>query len=247
MVAAFVTCLWAWQSAAHGDELFLRRWGSPTSILMTLVEWVLSGYLWPHLWSTVSIAILGLVIGGLLGVSLAYVFHQFPSVGKPLTPLMAWLNSLPRILLVPFFIALIGIGYWAKLTMVVAMTVFLFFFNTLRGIEAIDPRMVANARLLGARGIQVAIHVQAPLLASWVLAVLRPALGFSFIGAIISEYFGSVAGLGYIVDNAYGMDSYGHAIAGLIVIFVLVGLFDSGIRLMEKAWFKNGAHRGESI
>ena len=211
-------------------------WGSPTRIIAIIWRWCVTGHIWPHAWSTVSVAVAGLVLGACVGVLLAYVAYIAREVGVILVPLMAWLNALPRILLVPLFIALIGIGLEAKLLMVVAMTTFPFFFNVLNGLRSINPRIVANAVLLGASKGDVMRYVHLPLLGNWVVASLRTALGFSMIGAVISEYMGAVSGLGYVVDMAYGLKRYDEAVAGLLVIFLVVGALDVGVRRIERAW-----------
>ncbi len=228
-----------WEYVVANDTIFIRRWGTPSGIFIIIWNWIVSGYLWPHIWSTFSIALAGLVIGAISGISLAVIAYRFKDLGLPLGSMMAWLNSLPRVLLVPIFIGALGIGLASKLAMVVAMTVFVFFFNMSEGLSSIDKRIVLNARLLGASRFMTVWHVHLPLSIKWLLACLRPAIGFAVIGAIISEYLGAISGIGYVVDLAYGMDKYDRALAGMMVIFVCVGLIDFMLRLAEYRWLHN--------
>jgi NitT/TauT family transport system permease protein len=214
------------------------RWGYPSTLSSIIWEWVLDGSIWQHLWSTLSIAVSGLAVGAAIGVALAYTFHAVPPLGDALTPIMTWLNALPRILLVPLFIAVLGIGPGAKLAMVVAMTAFLFFFGVLDGLKGIDQRILLNARILGASERDVLFHVYLPSLNSWIIASLRPAIGFAFIGAIISEYLGATSGMGYLVDIAYGSDRYDKALAGMLIIFALAAILDLAVRRLEAIWFR---------
>ncbi len=223
-----------WQLTATLGER--SRWGTPGSVFRTIVDWLLTGAIWPHLLSTVGIALAGLFIGGIFGLLLASACWVYPSFAAVGVPIMGLVNSLPRILLVPIFIAFLGIGLVAKLTMVVTMTVFIFFFNTYTGLANIDPRLIANARLMGANRVQTIEAVYIPLVFEWVTAGMRSAVGLAFIGAVIAEYFGSTSGLGYIVDLSYGMNRYDQAVAGLILIFLTVGIIDWGIRRLEQRW-----------
>ena len=78
---------------------------------------------------------------------------------------------------------------------------------------------------------------------------LRPAIGFAFIGAVISEYMGASSGMGYVVDLAYGQDKYDKALAGILVILLLAGVLDMLIRKIERRWFGTpvGRLRKENI
>jgi NitT/TauT family transport system permease protein len=237
MLAGFLAILLWWEIGGRNSLTGTGRWGVPSTILGIIAAWVYEGDIWIHVWSTLSVAVIGLALGSILGIGLAFLFYSVHALGSTLTPVMAWLNSLPRILLVPIFIAALGIGITAKLAMVVTMTLFLFFFNVINGLNNIDERIMLNARLLGAKGIQVFHHVHLPLLGSWIIASMRTALGFAFIGAIISEYFGAATGLGYVVDLAYGNDRYDQAVSGLLVIFIVVGMLDFLVRKLERRWF----------
>ena len=234
----FASLLW-WELAGNIYTTFGDRWGHPSVILGQIVLWFSSGTIFPHIISTVVIAIMGLLMGAIIGVSIAFLFYQVPALDSSLSPIMAWLNSLPRVLLVPIFIAVFGIGVLSKVLMVIAITVFLFFFNVINGLHSISGRVIQNAKLLGANRNQLTWHVYLPYIGNWIMAILRPALGFAFIGAVISEYMGSARGLGYVVSTAYGTNNFDQAIAGLIIIFFVVGMFDYLLRLTESYWFRD--------
>jgi NitT/TauT family transport system permease protein len=235
LILAFAVLL-VWEVAGLYAHAFTKQWGYPSEILNTIADWLISGYIWIHIWSTLSIALVGLGLGLITGIVFAFVLHSIKPLGAVLTPLLVWLNSLPRILLVPIFIASLGIGLTAKLMMVVAMTFFPFFFNVLAGLKAIDQRIIINARLLGANRNQLLRHIYSALLGSWVIAVLRPSLGFALIGSIISEYFGATSGIGYVIDLAYGRDRYDQALAGLLLVFIIAALLDSLTQKLENRW-----------
>jgi NitT/TauT family transport system permease protein len=233
LAAALVT----WEIFGKDQEL---RWGTPSGIFSHIANWAVTGVLWRHAWATVGVALAGLGLGLVSGALAAYLCFAVPPLGASLIALMAWMNALPRILLVPLFISVLGIGLSAKLTMVVAMTIFPFFFNILNGLQNVDRRTVANAKLLGASPVSLVRHVYLPLLAGWVIAGLRTALGLAMIGAVISEYMGSVSGLGYLVDIAYGAKRYDQAVAGLVVIFLVVGALDLLVQILERRWVNGG-------
>jgi NitT/TauT family transport system permease protein len=245
VVLLVVTPVALWQIQSGDTDPLKLRWGTPESIASTLVDWFATGDIWEHILSTVSIAVLGLLIGAVIGIAFGYVLHSVVMLRATLVPIMTWLNSLPRILLVPIFIAGLGIGPPAKLVMVVAMTLFIFFFNVLNGLDSVDERIMENARILGAKRYELFKHVQFPFLVTWIVAGLRPAIGFAFIGAVISEYMGATSGMGYVVDLAYGQDRYDMALAGILVILVLAGFIDTFTRVIESWWFNSGGNKSK--
>jgi NitT/TauT family transport system permease protein len=230
-LASAVFALVRWENRPVG------RWGTPSSILGTLVGWTINGSLWEHVSATVGVAMFGLALGSAIGVGVGVLLYCYPRATAPLIPVLVALNAMPRILLVPIFIAWLGIGLHAKLAMVVGMTLFIYCFNTIEGLSSINPRLIANARLLGATRWAVLMHVHLPILGKWLMTATRSAIGLAFIGAVISEYFGARAGLGYLIDIAYGQNRYGEALAGLLATFLVVAMIDMVVRWIERLLF----------
>ncbi len=234
LIVILIAVSLAWELSYPHLDAAAQRWGSPSRILGILAEWFLSGYIFEHLSPTLAVTTVGLLIGAVAGSVLAYTFHAIRALDSSLTPVMVWLNALPRIVLVPLFIALLGIGAISKVLMVVAMTVFIFFFSVREGLRSVDPRVIRNAKLLGAGSRELVAHVYVPYVLTWLTAALRPGVGFAMIGAIISEYMGSTAGLGYVIDLAYGNDDYARVVAGLLVTGVVAGLLDTCARGIQR-------------
>lgn len=94
----------------------------------------------------------------------------------------------------------------------------------MQGVREVNAVVLANARILGASRIELLRHVYFPAAASWILSSLRTSVGFSVVGAIIGEYLGASAGLGYLIAQSEGnFDAVG-VFAGIIILggFVLI-------------------------
>jgi NitT/TauT family transport system permease protein len=93
--------------------------------------------------------------------------------------------------------------------------------------------VLANSKILGAKHSDLLRHVYFPAAASWILSSLRTSVGFAVVGAIIGEYLGSSAGLGYLIAQAEGnFDAVG-VFAGIIILAMFVLVIDRILDVLE--------------
>src|SRR5260370_4736529 len=88
--------------------------------------------------------------------------------------------------------------------------------------------------MLGMSGRQLTRHVYWPSALSWMFSSLHTSVGFAVVGAVVGEYLGSAAGLGYLIQQAEGVFDVAGVVAGMFVpaLFVLAvgGLVSAGER-----------------
>lgn len=82
-----ILLLWELPTIVPGASV--PRWGTPSRIFEIIWGWAATGVLWPHAWSTLSVAAGGLVLGCAGGVLLAYAVATSPYLRAPVVPLMA--------------------------------------------------------------------------------------------------------------------------------------------------------------
>ena len=64
-------------------------------------------------------------------------------------------------------------------------------------------------------------HVYWPSALTWMFSSLHTAVGFALVGAVVGEYLGSAAGLGYLIHEAEGVFDVTGVFAGMIVLAAL--------------------------
>lgn len=112
----------------------------------------------------------------------------------------------------------LDLGLWSKVALSVTLVFFITFFNAMQGVREVNPVVLANARILGAKRSSLLTQVYFPAAASWILSSLRTSVGFAVVGAIIGEYLGASAGLGYLIAQAEGnFDAVG-VFAGIMIL-----------------------------
>jgi sulfonate transport system permease protein len=94
--------------------------------------------------------------------------------------------------------------------------------------------VLANARMLGMNDRQLMRHVYWPSALSWMFSSLHTSVGFAVVGAVVGEYLGSAAGLGYLIQQAEGVFDVAGVFAGMFVLAAFVIVIDGVVSLIEK-------------
>ena len=94
--------------------------------------------------------------------------------------------------------------------------------------------------MLGMNERQLTRHVYWPSALSWMFSSLHTAVGFAVVGAVVGEYLGSAAGLGYLIQQAEGVFDVAGVFAGMFVLSAFVILIDIGVTLVERRLLVGG-------
>src|SRR5262245_57066811 len=152
---------------------------------------------WQHLLITLTEGMLAFVIGAVAGVALGFWLARNRMLSAVFEPYIKMLNALPRVVLAPIFMLWLGLGIWSKVALGVTLVFFIVFFNVYQGVKEVSPVILANARMLGMNQRKLFVHVYWPSALSWVFSSLHTSVGFDIIGAVVCEFFDSVAVMRY--------------------------------------------------
>jgi len=212
---------------------------NPVDVGSQIVAWFASGVIWKHLWVTLEESILAFVIGSAGGVLVGFWFARQPLTAAVFDPYVKMANALPRVVLAPIFTLWLGLGIWSKVALGVTLVFFIVFFNVYQGVKEVSQTVLANARMLGMSERQLMRHVYWPSALSWMFSSLHTSVGFAVVGAVVGEYLGSAAGLGYLIQQAEGVFDVGGVFAGMFVLAAFVVVIDMVVTLVERrllAW-----------
>lgn len=189
---------------------------------------------WQHLMITLTEGVLAFVIGAGAGVVLGFWLARNPLMSAIFDPYIKMLNALPRVVLAPIFMLWLGLGIWSKVALGVTLVFFIVFFNVYQGVKEVSPVILANARMLGMSERQLFQHVYWPSALSWMFSSLHTSVGFAIIGAVVGEYLGSAAGLGYLIQQAEGTFDTTGVFAGMVILAAFVLVIDWLVTLVER-------------
>jgi NitT/TauT family transport system permease protein len=207
---------------------------TPADVGARVLKWFADGSIWHHLWVTLDEAMLAFAFGSIAGVLVGFWFARKPLVAAVFDPYVKMMNALPRVVLAPIFALWLGLGIASKVALGVTLVFFIVFFNVYQGVKEVSHTVLANARMLGMNERQLMLHVYWPSALSWMFSSLHTSVGFAVVGAVVGEYLGSAAGLGYLILQAEGVFDVAGVFAGMFVLAVFVLAIDALVGMIEK-------------
>ncbi|HLS43215.1 MAG TPA: ABC transporter permease [Paenalcaligenes sp.] len=238
-ILLLVIVLVAWHYASK-DRNFAFFFGQPVEVAKVIWAWfVTNADIYHHLGITLSETMLAFIIGTVAGLAFGLWLGLSPGASKLLDPYITAANSMPRVILAPIFGMWFGLGIWSKVALAVTLVFFIVFFNVYQGVREVSTTLLDNAKMLGANRKQLLRHVYIPSATSWVFSSLHTSVGLAFVGAVVGEYLGSAAGVGYLILQAEGTLDVNTVFAGIIVLTVFALILDLMVSVIENrllAW-----------
>ena len=214
--------LGAWQLLVLLADM--PRWILPSPLAVAQVLVGRADLIARHCVVTAAEMGLGMLLGTALGVLAALVSAHFAAARRWLLPLLVASQAVPVFALAPLLVLWFGYGMASK---VVMATLIIFFPVTaafLDGLRRADPGWLALATSMTAtlppRRARLAVlrHVRVPAALPALASGLRVAMAVAPIGAVVGEWVGSSAGLGYLMLHANGRMQVDLMFAALFVL-----------------------------
>ena len=220
--------------------------GEPHKVFVRIVEWFVTGEIFVHLGVTLFETLMAFAIGTIGGLGIGLWLALSPTASAILDPYIKAANSMPRVILAPIFSVWFGLGVWSKVALGFTLVFFIVFFNVYQGVREVSPNVLANARMLGASQRQLLRHVYLPSAMSWVFSSLHTSVGLAFVGAVVGEYLGSAAGVGYLILQAEGTFDINTVMAGIVVLTAFALALDGAVGVVEQRLMKWQPRQGET-
>ncbi|HEV7266721.1 MAG TPA: ABC transporter permease [Falsiroseomonas sp.] len=178
----------------------------------------------------------GLALGALLGSTMALTLAAWRGGRRWLLPLLVISQAIPVFAIAPLLTLWFGFGMASK----VAMATLIIFFPVATafhdGLRRTDPGLLDLARTMGATRGAVLWRVSVPAALPALASGLRVAAAVAPIGAIVGEWVGASAGLGYLMLHANGRSQTDVMFAALFVLMLMaLALWFTLDRLLRRA------------
>jgi NitT/TauT family transport system permease protein len=206
---------------------------TPIDVLARVVREFSSSEIWRHLGITLLETVLAFVFGAGGGILFGFLFARRQLLAAVFDPYIKAANALPRVVLAPIFALWFGLGIWSKVALGFTLVFFIVFFNVYQGVREVSPVVLANARMLGMNERQLLRHVYWPSALTWMFSSLHTSVGFALVGAVVGEYLGSSAGLGYKIHEAESVFDVTGVFAGMLILSLFVIVIDSIVTVIE--------------
>ncbi len=189
-----------WEGLARG--LHLPSYVLPAVSEILTGAWSKRALLGEAAFYTLLEALVGYLLGCLVGIGLAVIITMLPAMRSVILPAATAINSVPVVGYSPLILLWFGIGVVSKIVMVAMAVSFTVFLSTLAGLDRVDRRAVDLMRSFGAGRLNILWRLRLPTALPLVLAGMRVSTVRSVIVAIITEMLGAYDGLGWVIYQA---------------------------------------------
>jgi len=218
--------LLAWQLVVTFGALPPYILPGPAAVLRRL--WQQAGLLLYHAGVTALEIVLGMLLGTLLGCGTALALGYSRRARRWLLPVLIASQAIPVFAIAPLLVLWLGYGMGSKITMAMLIIYFPVTANSYDGLRHTQRGWLdlAQVMLTEPRRWALLWHIAIPAALPALASGLRVAAAIAPIGAVIGEWVGSSAGLGYLMLHANSRMQVDLMFAALLVLAALaVGLY----------------------
>ncbi len=216
----------------YANALFLP---APVDVFTSLFEGISSGVYLSNTLVTVQESMAGFLLALAVALPLGYGLVKSRLLSAAVQPYLAAGQAIPAIVVAPLLVIWFGYGQIPNVLVCMLVVLFPMVINTVLGIQTLDPLLLDAARVEGASGWSLLIHVEFPLALPAVLAAIRTGFTLSITGALVGEFVqGGDQGLGSLVLIAKNQLNTPFLFATLIVLAALAALYYATTWLLVK-------------
>lgn len=189
---------------------------SPAAVGQALIRGDLN---WPYqFWVTGQEVIGGFLLAGAAGIVLAMIISWNPLLSRIILPSVVVFDTLPKVALVPLFLAYLGFGVVPNIFISAIIAFFPVLISSASGLQQANADLLDLASSLGASRLRVFFRIRLPSALPFILSGLRIASTLTVTGAVFGEFLASRAGLGSITIQTENNLQTDVAFAGLIYL-----------------------------
>jgi NitT/TauT family transport system permease protein len=198
--AVLVFVLAAWQFTVRVFDVPIVLVPAPTDVFTALVNGLGDGSLIEHAWVTLQEILVGFGLAVVAALLCAFLVTQSRTLDKALFPLIVMTQTIPKVAMAPLLVVWFGTEMTSKVLTTALIAFFPLLINAVLGLRSADPDQVDMLRSFGASRMHVLRHLQIPSALPHIFAGLDVAVVLSVTGAIVAEFVGATAGLGYVIQ-----------------------------------------------
>ncbi len=195
----------------------------PTDVLFELIDKF--GIILKHLKITFLEIILGIFLGTILGCIAALTVFIFKPARMWLLPVLVASQAIPVFAIAPLLVLWLGYGISSKIAMAVLIIFFPVTANFLDGLRQTKRDLIDIAKVMSYQNkystLMLLRYIQIPSAIPNLGSGIRVAAAVAPIGAIVGEWVGSGAGLGYLMLQSNAKFQIDLMFASLLVIIFI--------------------------
>jgi ABC-type nitrate/sulfonate/bicarbonate transport system permease component len=232
-LVSVVGVLAAWEVFGRQiDPLFMSY---PTAIAVSGAEMIRSGELPAAFLDSLGTLLLGFFIASVLGIGIGLLIGRYRTVEAATDWLVNALYATPLVAIIPLVVLWFGLGFSAKLFIVVILAIFPILINTAAGVRNVPQPLLDVGFAFDATERQLFTKFILPASLPYMMTGLRLGVGRAIIGMVVAEFFTAITGLGALIVK-YGNQYDTAAMFVPILTLMLLGVTLTALMRRVESW-----------
>ncbi len=233
-IALFIVIVGGWELIVRVANIPPIIVPAPSSVLMSLIDSLQSPRFLVDLWITFFETMAGFALGAVSGLILGALIGQFPLLERTFYPYVVAFQTIPKVAIAPIIVIWFGYGVSSKVVITATIAFFPVLANTIVGLRATPADQLELLVAYTADRWQVFWKVKVYQALPYIFVGLDVAIVLSIIGAIVGEFVGSQAGLGYLImQRNFSMDMAG-TFSILVVLSVMGMVLHAAVQFVQR-------------
>jgi len=220
-LASVVGVLLAWEVFGRQIEPLFMSY--PTAITTSAIDMIRSGELPAAFLDSLGTLLLGFFIASVLGIAIGLLIGRYQTVEAATDWLVNALYATPLVAIIPLVVLWFGLGFSAKLFIVVILAIFPILINTAAGVRNVPQPLLDVGFAFDATERQLFTKFILPASLPYMMTGLRLGVGRAIIGMVVAEFFTAITGLGALIVK-YGNQYDTAAMFVPILTLMLLGV-----------------------
>lgn len=187
-----------------------------------------------NIWYSLRLLLTGFSIGLILAVIFGMFAGWYPRLRAFAYPIANVMAPIPAIVISPYLVSLMPTFRSASVLVIILGIFWPTFLNTVNRVVGMEPQILDSARMLHLSNTAMIWQVLLPYLLPGIVGGLKVSMSTSLLMLNFAELMGATHGMGYYVQNSIAYANYAHAIAGIIVIGIVVTALNALVTRLQK-------------
>lgn len=155
----------------------------------------------PRLGDTFLKTLGGYAVAVVLGVALGLLIGSLHTLRQATMPYVVALFSLPKILIIPWIVLILGVKAQAAILSGALFAFFPVLVLVIGGVRDVEPILITAATSMGASRWQLYQKVIVPAALPAILVGMRVGVVFALVGVLLTEMFAGIRGMGFLMQQ----------------------------------------------
>lgn len=189
---------------------------------------------WRHFGASALRAVAAMALAWFTAFPLGILMGGSRRADALLSPFVSLTYPIPKIVLLPVFLLLLGLGDASKVAMIALILAYQILVTTRDGVRGVHHKHIDSVVSLGAGKTRVFLDVLLPAALPHGFTALRLGTGVSVAVLFFVESFATETGLGYMIIDAWGSLDYLRMFSGIFGMSLLGVILYESVEVIER-------------